>query len=446
MTSHPSPTDRPTLLQRLQTLPGWKWLTPGIGVKRWIVLLTFGVTLIALGLAYLLVDVYHSTEPSGVAYFVTLQFLTRVERALVFGGLGLAAIIIAARELGRSILAPFARPDRSVADTVLRYRQRERGLKIVAIGGGTGLATLLRGLKHDTANLTAIVTVADDGGSSGRLRRELGMLPPGDFRNCLAALADDEALTTQLFQYRFSPRQPDLEGHAFGNLFISAMADVSGSFEQALIESSRVLAITGRILPSTLSDVRLSAEIRTAQGLRQIDGESNITREGAQANGAIERLRLTPDNVRAYPETIRAILDADLIVLGPGSLYTSILPNLLIDSIPAALRATRAKVMYVCNVATQRGETDHYTANTHLRALERHIGPDIIDVMLANARTDVPWRNAPDGVSEIVRIETSAGRTPIATADLIDEARPWRHDSSKLAQAVMQTFSELRSA
>lgn len=444
MTFHPPPTDRPTLLQRLQTLPGWKWLTPGIGVKRWIILLTFGVTLIALGLAYLLVDVYRSAELPGVTYFVTLQFLPRVARAIIVGGAGLAAIVFAALELGRSILAPFTRPDRSVADTVLRHRQRERGPKVVAIGGGTGLATLLRGLKHDTANLTAIVTVADDGGSSGRLRRELGVLPPGDFRNCLAALADDEALTTQLFQYRFSPRQPDLEGHALGNLFISAMADVSGSFEQALIESSRVLAITGRILPSTLSDVILSAEVRTDQGLRQIEGESNITHEVARAGGVIERLRLRPDNVRAYPETIRAILDADLIVLGPGSLYTSVLPNLLIDSIPEALRATRARVMYVCNVATQRGETDHYTANEHLRALERHIGPDVIDVMLANARVDVPWLNAPDGVGEIVRIETPGGRPPIATADLIDETCPWRHDSSRLAQAVMQTFSELR--
>ncbi|HZY40623.1 MAG TPA: gluconeogenesis factor YvcK family protein [Anaerolineae bacterium] len=448
MTSNPPrqpPTDRPTLLQRLQTLPGWKWLTPGIGVKRWIILLTFGVTLIALGLAYILVDVYRSTELPGVTYYVTLQFLPRVERAIVVGVVGIAAIIFAVHELGRSIMAPFIRPDRSVADTVLRHRQRERGLKVVAIGGGTGLSTLLRGLKHYTANLTAIVTVADDGGSSGRLRRELGVLPPGDFRSCLAALADDEALTTQLFQYRFSPRQPDLAGHAFGNLFISAMTDVAGSFEQALIESSRVLAITGRILPSTLSDVMLSAEVRTDQGLRQIDGESNITHEVAHAAGAIERVRLKPDNVRAYPETIRAILDADLIVLGPGSLYTSVLPNLLIDSIPEALRATRAMVMYVCNVATQRGETDGYTVHDHTRALERHIGPDVIDVVLANGCVDVPWRNAPDGVGEIVRIETLGGLPQIASADVIDEARPWRHDSSKLAQAVMQTFSELRS-
>jgi uncharacterized cofD-like protein len=446
MTSHPPPTARPTLLHRLQTLPGWKWLTPGIGIKRWIILLTLGVTLIALGLAYLLVDVYRSTGLPAVTYYVTLQFLPRVERAIIVGAVGSAAIVVAAIGLSRSILAPFTHPgDRPVAETMLRHRHRERGLKIVAIGGGTGLSTLLRGLKHYTANITAIVTVADDGGSSGRLRRELGVLPPGDFRNCLAALADDEALTTQLFQYRFSPRQPDLEGHAFGNLFISAMADMSGSFEQALIESSRVLAITGRILPSTLSNVMLSAEVRTDQGLRQIEGESNITHEVARVGGAIERLRLKPDNVRAYPETIRAILDADLVLLGPGSLYTSVLPNLLIDSIPEALRATRARVMYVCNVATQRGETDGYTVHDHTRALERHIGPDIIDVVLANGRVDVPWLNAPDGVGEIVRIETPDGRPPIATADVIDETCPWRHDSSKLAQAVMQTFSELRS-
>ena len=432
---------RQPLLDRLQHDPNWKWLTPGIGVKRWIILFGLGVTLIALGLAYVLVDVYRSADLPDAAYYVTLQFLPRLERALVVGGVGLIAIIIAAIELSRSILTPLARPQQSVAETVLRHRQRERGPKIVAIGGGTGQSTLLRGLKQYTSNLTAIVTVADDGGSSGRLRRELGVLPPGDFRNCLAALADDEALTTQLFQYRFSPRQADLDGHAFGNLFITAMADLSGSFERALIESSRVLAITGRILPSSLSDVMLSAEVRTPDGLRQIIGESSITHTG----GVIERVHLQPDDARAYPETIRAILEADLIVLGPGSLYTSVLPNLLIKSIPEALRATRAMVLYVCNVATQHGETDHYTVHDHVRAIERHIGADVIDVVLANSRLDVAWVNAPDGVGEIIRIETLGGLPQIATADVIDEAHPWRHDSSKLAQAVIRTFTELRT-
>lgn len=432
---------RRSVLNRIHDDPKWKWLTPGIGVKRWILLFGLGVTLIALGMAFVLVDIYRGSALPNVAYYVTLQFLPRWERALVVGVVGLTAIVIAVVELSRSILTPLARPTQSVAETVLRHRQRERGPRIVAIGGGTGLSMLLRGLKQHTSNLTAIVTVADDGGSSGRLRRELGVLPPGDFRNCLAALADDESLTTQLFQYRFSPKQADLDGHALGNLFITAMAEVSGSFERALIESSRVLAITGRILPSALSDVMLSAEVRTADGqLRQIDGESNITHAG----GVIERLRLKPDDVRAYPETIRAILEADLVVLGPGSLYTSVLPNLLIRSIPEALRASRGLVMYVCNVATQHGETDGYTVHDHVRAIERHIGPDAIDVVLANARMDVPWVNSPEGVGEIVRIESLGGLPQIATADVIDETRPWRHDSRKLAQAVLQTFSELR--
>jgi uncharacterized cofD-like protein len=282
--------------------------------------------------------------------------------------------------------------------------------------------------------------VADDGGSSGRLRRELGVLPPGDFRNCLAALADDEALTTQLFQYRFSPAQQDMAGHALGNLFITAMADISGSFEQALIESSHVLAITGRILPSTLSDVTLCAEIRNGAGLEHVEGESNITHFG----GSIDRVFLKPDHVRAYPETIRAILDADLVVLGPGSLYTSVLPNLLIDSMAEALRASRAIKMYVCNVATQHGETDGYSVHDHVRALEQHIGAGIIDVVLANSRTDVRWVNAPPGVGEIVRF-TDLTQTPrIAATDVIDEAHPWRHDSDKLARAVMQIYQEIQ--
>ncbi len=430
------------LSRRLRAAPFWKWLTPGIGVKRWLFLFILGVTLIALGLAFVLVDVYRGGDLPGFIYYLTLQFLPRLERAIVVGLIGIGSIVLSTIKLSRSILAPFTRPgDRPIAETLYRHRQRERGPKVVAIGGGTGLSTLLRGLKPYTSNITAIVTVADDGGSSGRLRRELGVLPPGDFRNCLAALADDEALTTQLFQYRFSETQPGLDGHAFGNLFITAMADLSGSFEKALIESSHVLAITGRILPSTLNDVSLSAEVRRDQSLHQIDGESNITHFG----GMIERVRLKPDNVRAYPETIRAILDADLIVLGPGSLYTSVLPNLLINSIPEAIRASRAMTMYVCNVATQRGETDHYSMHDHLHALERHIGADVIDAVLANARVDVAWRAAPPGVGEIVRIESLAGPPQICTADVIDEACPWRHDSGKLAHAVMQTFTELRT-
>jgi uncharacterized cofD-like protein len=427
--------------QRLRAHPYWKWLTPGIGVKRWLALFLFGITLLALALTMILVDVYRDAELPGFTYYLTLQFLPRAGRALVVGFTGVAALSIAAYQLSRSILAPFTRRgNKPMAQALVEHRQRERGPKVVTVGGGTGLSTLLRSLKHHTSNITAIVTVADDGGSSGRLRREMGVLPPGDFRNCLAALADDESLTTQLFQYRFSPAQKSLDGHALGNLFITAMADIAGSFEQALIESSHVLAITGRIMPSTLSDVTLCAEVRSSSGLEQVEGESNITHFG----GTIERVFLKPDRVRAYPETIRAILDADLIVLGPGSLYTSVLPNLLIDSMPEALRASRAIKMYVCNVATQHGETDGYTVHDHVRALEKHIGAGAIDIVLANSRVNVRWDNAPAGVGEIVRTTTLAEAPRIMAADVIDVACPWRHDSNKLAQAVMQIYQEVR--
>jgi uncharacterized cofD-like protein len=434
------PVLRQNLWQRLRADPKWKWLTPGIGVKRWLVLFLFGITLLSLALALVLVDVYRGADLPGVTYYVTLQFLPRPGRAIVVGIIGVAALSIAAYQLSRSILSPYTRRgSKSVAQALVEHRQRERGPKIVAIGGGTGLSTLLRSLKHHSSNITAIVTVADDGGSSGRLRREMGVLPPGDFRNCLAALADDESLTTQLFQYRFTPAQKDLDGHALGNLFITAMADIAGSFEQALIESSRVLAITGRIVPSTLSDVTLCAEVRKGSDVQQIEGESNITHFG----GSIERVFLKPDRIRAYPETIRAILDADLIVMGPGSLYTSVLPNLLIDAMPEALRASRAIKMYVCNVATQHGETEGYSVHDHVRALEKHIGTGVINVVLANSSVNVRWANAPAGVGEIVQL-TQLGDAPrIAAADVINEAQPWRHDSAKLARAVMQIYQEV---
>jgi uncharacterized cofD-like protein len=440
-TSHTSSPARLNPWQRLRAHPYWQWFTPGIGVKRWLALFLCGITLLALALAIVLVDIYRNNDLPEFTYYLTLQFLPHAARAVVVGFIGIAALTIAVYQLSRSILAPFTRRgSKPMARALVEHHQHERGPKVVTIGGGTGLSTLLRSLKHHTSNITAIVTVADDGGSSGRLRREMGVLPPGDFRNCLAALADDEALTTQLFQYRFSPTQQDLDGHALGNLFITAMADVAGSFEQALIESSHVLAITGRIMPSTLSNVTLCAEVRNGGGLEQVEGESNITHFG----GTIQRVFLKPERVRAYPETIRAILDADLIVLGPGSLYTSVLPNLLIDSMPEALRASRAIKMYVCNVATQHGETDGYTVHDHVRALERHIGTGIIDVVLANSRMSVRWEDAPTGVGEIVRLTTLAGSPRIMAADVIDAESPWRHDSDKLAQAVMQIYHEVR--
>jgi uncharacterized cofD-like protein len=411
---------RPRFLAQWQ-----KWFTPGLGLKRWLLLFAVGVALLTAGVATMVPFVPHAepgTPGAGLA-----------GAAIVLGGL---AIAVALYQFNRRLVAPLLAPGRSVLDELVRHQERAAGPKVVTIGGGTGLSTLLRGLKAYTHNITAIVTVADDGGSSGRLRRSLGVLPPGDFRNCIAALADDEALTTQLFQYRFGEGE-GLAGHSFGNLFIAAMAGLTGSFERALLESSRVLAVRGRIIPSTLEHVTLAAELAAAEPqangrLQRVEGESKIT----EAGGVISRVFLQPERVRAYPEAVRAILAADLIVLGPGSLYTSVLPNLLVEDIARAIHARRGVAIYACNVATQRGETDGYDAAAHVAALERHAGRGIVDVLLANNRLDVDFSAAPPGVGELVRLAT-APRTRLVPADLIDERFPWRHDSAKLAREVV---------
>ena len=438
------------LLDRLRASGLGGWLTIGIGVKRWLLVLLAGVTALWLGLAYLLVDIFGGHPLPDVVYFVTLQFIPILLRALLFGVAGVVLIAVGIFKTSQSLLAPFTPAGGiPVPQAMYQYRQRERGPKVVAIGGGTGLSTLLRGLKAYTSNITAIVTVADDGGSSGRLRREMGILPPGDFRQCIAALADDEALTTRLFQYRFSARPSGddgsgLSGHAFGNLFIAAMASIAGSFERGLVESSRVLAVRGRVLPSTVTPLTLIGDLRddTTDSLRRVEGESVITHAGA----TIVRLAIRPDDVRAYPDAIRAILDADAIILAPGSLYTSLLPNLLVPGIADAIRAARGTRLYICNVATQRGETTHYTVRDHVTAIERHAGAGLIDAILANSNMDAVWTNTPPGVGEIIRFETGASPAgpPAVGRDVIDTSAPWRHDSQKVAQTVMQTLSEMR--
>jgi len=407
-----------------------KWLTPGMGVKRWLLLLACGIALLSLGSSFLLRQFYPLPD---VFYYITLQFIPRSVRAGLFMVGGVAALVVALIGLNRALLEPFVEADpEKVVEAVYRYRRRERGPKVVAIGGGHGLSVLLRGLKRYTANITAIVTVADDGGSSGRLRRELGVLPPGDIRNCIAALADDEALMTQLFQYRFGDGQ-GLNGHSLGNLFITAMAEVTGSFDRAIVESGRVLAVQGRVLPSTLCDVTLTADLRADPvGVSRVAGESSIT----EACGVIERVYLEPDDAPAYPGAVRALLEADLIVAGPGSLCTSVLPNLLVPDVARAVAASRALKVYVCNVATQLGETDGYSAADHIGMLEAHLGANFFPIVLVNDNLDVEFE-APSGV-ELVRIEfpPGAGYRVIST-DLVDHARPWRHDSDKLARALL---------
>ncbi len=329
-------------------------------------------------------------------------------------------------------------------------------LNIVLLGGGHGLSTVLRGLREQASaahshplNLTAIVTVADDGGSSGRLRREMGVLPPGDFRNCLIALADSESLLTRLFQYRFG-EGTGLDGHNFGNLFITAMAEITGSFERALAESSRVLAVQGRVFPSTLQDVMLVAHLREEHGGRvtRIVGESRIPK----AKGTIERVLLEPEGVPAYPDAVRAILAADLILAGPGSLYTSVLPNLLVSDIAHAVRASQAVKIYVCNVATQLGETDHYSAADHVVALDAHLGPHVFPIVLANDNLETAG-DLPEGVEMVLPDsgETSGHITPskpgyrLVTADLVDRKCPWRHDPARLSQTILDVYRAERA-
>lgn len=425
----------------------WKWLYPGLGVKRWLVLLVTGLLLLSIGVSYFYVEVYRAVEfprqVSPIAYALTLQFLPHWLRGLLLGGSGIACVAFAVLHLSRSLVSAVFQSDReSIVDVIYRRRMRRRGPSIVAIGGGTGLSTLLRGLKERTDNLTAIVTVADDGGSSGRLRRELGLLPPGDFRNCIAAMAEAEPLMTLLFQYRFGEGM-GLNGHSFGNLFIAAMAGVTGDFGQAIRQSSKVLAVKGRILPSTMQNVTLNAELgHGPQGddavqQHQVQGESRIPEAGAP----IERVFLQPDDARGYGESVQAILDADLIVVGPGSLYTSILPNLLVKDITDALRASGALKIYVCNLATQLGETDGYDAADHVHAINDHVGGGLFDYVLVNENLDV--QEPPNWRVSMVAAPTR-GTEPYWHADLVDAERPWRHDPAKLAQSIMDMYEQHR--
>jgi len=410
-----------------------KWLYFGMHIKRWLLLLLLGVAAMGLGLSYMLREVYVSYTFPGFVYYLTIQFLPRYARGVLFitGSTGL--MVFAIWKLNSSLLSAFIRPGReeSLVNIIYNYRYLSRGPRIVAIGGGTGLSILLRGLKEHTANLTAVVTVADDGGSSGRLRRELGVLPPGDVRNCIAALADAEPLMTSLFQYRFSEGS-GLEGHSFGNLFIVAMSGVTGSFEEAVRTTSRVLAVRGQILPSTLANVTLSARTEDEE---TIHGESNITKWG----GAIREVYLQPGNVQANPEVIRAILNADLIVVGPGSLFTSVLPNLLVEGIRQAIAVSSALKVYVCNVATQHGETDSFAVSDHFRALMRHTGRNLFDYVLANSNVREPlpdvWHSEPVRVDDL-----SLDGARVTIADVVSVENRYHHDPKKLADTLIRLY------
>lgn len=413
-----------------------RWLEPGLGIKRWLLLGVIGMALIALGAAVLVLDFYRSYPASPLLEILSLRDLPRWLRALIFGGSGLILTLLAGLQLNRALLAPYRRPGRPIVDAVANHRRLDKGLRVVALGGGTGLSALLRGLKSHTGNITAVVTVADDGGSSGRLRRSLGLPPPGDLRSCLAALSSDEDLLTQLFQYRFSG-EDELGGHSFGNLFIAALAKVTGSFEAGVLEAGRVLAIRGRVLPSTLADVLLVAEKAPEyEGqLVRVEGESRIP----EVTGPIKRMHLEPSSPPAYPEVIRAILNADMVVVGPGSLFTSIIPNLLVPDLREALTASPAFKVYVCNIATQPGETDGFSAADHLNAIQDHVPGALFDLMVAN---DTISGTLPAGADWVKPPEATDVFIPVYLADLTDRDQAGRHDSDRLAEVLMDLLLE----
>jgi len=422
----------------------FKWLAPGLLVKRWLLISAGGLLLAIVGIAI-------STGMTPIFY--TLRFMRGI-LGLIAGSIpnyisgpflmlgGLLLLFWGQSRTFNSISEVFMpEGDQELVDRLLQRRRLHRGPKIVAIGGGTGLSTLLRGLKDYSSNITAIVTVADDGGSSGRLRREIGVLPPGDIRNCLAAFADEEKLLTELFQYRFSAGD-GLVGHSFGNLFLTAMSDITGDLEQAIVASSRVLAIRGEVLPATLTDVNLWAQLDDG---RRIEGESSIT----QAKGKILKIGCTPENPPALPRALEAILEADYIIIGPGSLYTSIIPNLLVPEIAIAISESKAPRIYVCNIMTQEGETQGYSVAEHIRAIDKACGIALFDAVLVQGKSPsektlirYAQQNAHPVFVDREAIKELGRR--IVVANVMDEDEVTgliRHNSHLLATVLLRWYS-----
>ena len=409
-----------------------KWLLPGIGVKRWLLLAAIGLVLFLNGLGRWFVADGSGLHVNEFLDNLVDDYFAPSYLTYIFGISGLALLILGLNLWLRALMKAASRSG-GLLDGLLG-RRLEQGYKIVAIGGGTGLSTLLRGLKRRTTNLTAIVTVSDDGGSSGRLQKELGVLPPGDVRNCLVALADDEALVTDLFRYRFDEGE-GLTGHSFGNLFLAAMTGITGNFDAAVKESSRVLNIVGRVLPSTLAIVRLCAEMHDGS---IVEGESAIP----LAQKPVRRVFFDPPQAAPLEEAIEAIRTADAVVLGPGSLFTSILPNFLVERIAEEVAAANAVKIYVCNVMTQPGETQDMSAAEHVEALFQNAGARVCDYVLVNDQPPemLLARYAEEGqvpVKPDVERIIELGVTPVR-AQAISEAEVVRHDAAKLADAVVR--------
>jgi uncharacterized cofD-like protein len=429
-----------------------RWLLPGLSVKRWIFLAVCGVFMMGLGISLVLrVNLYVHI---GSWLFQNLAASANVflYGPLVAGSIALLIgawlTIMASTSLVRSVLATLVPPNTGTAEAYYQRRNLVRGPKVVTIGGGTGMSSLLRGIKHYTSNINAIVTVADDGGSSGRLREEFGILPPGDIRNCLVALSDTEPLLESLLQHRFD-HGTGLSGHSFGNLLLLATTEITGNFYDAVRAASQVLAVRGSVLPSTLDQVVLTAQL--ADG-RRVAGESII----GKAQSPIVRVQLEkihppgqePLPIRPLPDALKAIAQAEVVILGPGSLYTSIIPNLLIPGIAEALQRSNALKVYVCNIMTEPGETDGYAVSHHVKALLDHAGSGIVDLVVVN--------NQPVSRGMLARYEEEGAQPvkvdarelhklgiDVVQVDLVSEGTDYvRHDPEKLARVIGQLFLE----
>ncbi len=388
-------------------------------IKRWIITCGIGVILVAIGSIAWILEKFPGSRWLGIFIVV----------------LGSLVVIYGIKRMVKSFIKVFLpQREEELVNIMYHHRQLEKGPKIVVIGGGTGLSVLLHGLKEQSSNLSAIVTVADDGGSSGRLREQFDILPPGDIRNCLVALADAEPLMRDLFQFRFG-NESELKGHSFGNLFITALTKVTGDFEKAIKESSKVLAIRGRVIPSTLDKVQLVAEHQNGQKTK---GETKIVEQPLP----IRRVFLDPVNCKPSKDSLEAIDEADIIILGPGSLYTSVIPNLLVTGISDRIALSRAPKVYVCNVMTQAGETGNFTAFDHLNTIISHTRPDIVNSCIVNIGTVPPWilkkyeeENAYPVLADSDKIIEKG--YSVIEEDIINTQDYVRHDAGKLSKIII---------
>lgn len=429
-----------------------RWLLPGLSVKRWIVLAVLGVFMMGLGISLVLRVNLYVKIGSWLFQNMTASANVFLYGPLVAGTLALLAgawlTVMASTSLVRSVLRTLVPPNSGTAEAYYQRRNLVRGPRVVTMGGGTGMSSLLRGIKHYTSNINAIVTVADDGGSSGRLREEFGILPPGDIRNCLVALSDTEPLLEALLQHRFD-HGTGLSGHSFGNLLLLATTEITGNFYDAVQAASQVLAVRGSVLPSTLDLVVLTAQL--ADG-RRVAGESII----GKMQSPIMRVQLEkihpegqePLPIRPLPDALKAIAQAEVVVLGPGSLYTSIIPNLLIPGVAEALQRSNALKIYVCNIMTEPGETDEYTVSQHVKALLDHAGPGIVDLVVVN--------NAPVSRGMLAKYEEEGAQQvrldlrelnrlgiDLVQVNLVSEGTDYvRHDPERLAKVIGQLFLE----